>query len=565
MQKIRNKNNIAYTEFYSIFSYLYENLLKAMDIIINNPHHPLVKESRVCKYNSLKNTSKDTIKWLEKRTYLLKNIDGRFIPSEGLQITKVNTLDTNENRFLKFILLEIVRKIDGFVKNYIKGPWKEDFEVVNKLQAMKKQIVKRINTTFLKDIIVSYKNPSLSLVFSMASGYKELYKYYLMLKRGLNIQSNIFAISMKNLPLLYEYWCFIKINSLIRKKYKLISSDFIRVNNDGIVISLKKGKGSSLLYENPKTKEKFRVLYNSSTLSSTVNQKPDNILSIDKEGTTKAYEFVFDAKYKIDNSSEYVNRYGGVGPKEEDINTMHRYRDAIVYKNKEDASYKNCIFGAFVLFPYKDEEKFKEHNFYKSIEKVNIGGIPFLPSSTKIMEEFLHQLINESPYSTFERALDMIGSEEYPKNEYFTNKNVLVGSVKNEEQLKVCLEKKYYYVPKSKVDLIKHNIEYVALGQSIKIFKEKSGITYYGKILDIEEVKRCEIRDILKVSDEIYYKINIEEWSKLTKKINIESYGLRRPIYTSKFLIDRVDVIKDLYIGSIEEYRTWHEKQRFIK
>ena len=53
------------------------------------------------------------------------------------------------------------------------------------------------------------------------------YKYYLMLQKGLSINSNIFSLSMKELSLLYEYWCFIKINALLRKRYKIISSDFI--------------------------------------------------------------------------------------------------------------------------------------------------------------------------------------------------------------------------------------------------------------------------------------------------------------------------------------------------
>ena len=35
-----------------------------------------------------------------------------------------------------------------------------------------------------------------------------------MLQKGLSINSNIFSLSMKELSLLYEYWCFIKINSL---------------------------------------------------------------------------------------------------------------------------------------------------------------------------------------------------------------------------------------------------------------------------------------------------------------------------------------------------------------
>ncbi|WP_410745539.1 hypothetical protein, partial [Clostridium neonatale] len=56
----------------------------------------------------------------------------------------------------------------------------------------------------------------------------------------------------------------------------------------------------------------------------------------------------------------------------------------------------NCIFGAFVLFPYDNEEEFKNHKFYKSIEKVNVGAFPFLPSTTGLMENFLDELINES-------------------------------------------------------------------------------------------------------------------------------------------------------------------------
>ena len=70
----------------------------------------------------------------------------------------------------------------------------------------------------------------------------------------------------------------------------LISSDFVKVNNEGIVVALRKGKSSTLVYENPRTKEKFRVLYNTNTLSGTINQKPDNILSIDKGKNTMTYE-----------------------------------------------------------------------------------------------------------------------------------------------------------------------------------------------------------------------------------------------------------------------------------
>lgn len=118
--EISTNTNSTYTEFYSVLNYIYDKILKSIDIIVNNPHHGLVKESRVCKYHSLRNSSMETVKWLEKRPHVMKNIDGRYIPSEAIQVSKSLTYNTNENRFLKFILLSMVRKIDSFVFSYNK-------------------------------------------------------------------------------------------------------------------------------------------------------------------------------------------------------------------------------------------------------------------------------------------------------------------------------------------------------------------------------------------------------------------------------------------------------------
>jgi len=76
------------------------------------------------------------------------------------------------------------------------------------------------------------------------------------------------------------------------------------------------------VYENPKTNETFKVSYNSikgrntnskNEGSKTITQKPDNILSINKLGRDVAYEFVFDAKYKIDTLQDYRDRYKRYG------------------------------------------------------------------------------------------------------------------------------------------------------------------------------------------------------------------------------------------------------------
>ena len=229
---INNKNISNYNEFYSILNYVYDKLLKSIGIIIDRPHHMLEKQYLVRKHSALKNSSNETLKWLEKRPHLIKNIDGRYIPMEALQVKKGITVNTNENKFLKFILIRIVRKIDEFIKRYKEIYYNKenksyrDEEVIKKLTTMKNEILRRSNTSFLKDVQADMNFSSISLVFSMANGYRDVYKYYLMLQRGLNINSNILTLSMKDLPLLYEYWCFIKLNSLLRRKYKLIETTY---------------------------------------------------------------------------------------------------------------------------------------------------------------------------------------------------------------------------------------------------------------------------------------------------------------------------------------------------
>ena len=116
---------------------------------------------------------------------------------------------------------------------------------------MVKELNRRCNTTFLAEVNTKEDSSGMSLVFSMAPGYRDLYKYYLMLLRGLSITGDVFNISVKDLALLYEYWCFIKLNSMMKDKYQLISQDIVKVQGNGLFISLVKGASSRVKYYNP--------------------------------------------------------------------------------------------------------------------------------------------------------------------------------------------------------------------------------------------------------------------------------------------------------------------------
>ncbi|KRF39845.1 hypothetical protein [Paenibacillus sp. Soil787] len=64
----------------------------------------------------------------------------------------------------------------------------------------------------------------------------------------------------------------------------------------------------------------------------------------------------------------------------------------------------------------KDEERFRQHKFYKSVELINIGAFPFLPDSTSLMEKFSDEIIMDSPEKAYERTTRPRGSKEYYGN-----------------------------------------------------------------------------------------------------------------------------------------------------
>ena len=86
---------------------------------------------------------------------------------------------------------------------------------------------------------------------------------------------------------------------------------------------------------------------------------------------------------------------------------------------------------------------------------------------------------------------------------------------------------------------------------------------WYGKVKSIEPVKRSDITEILKDSDEIYYRFEIEEWIKLPRKIEVAGYQVRSFSYTSLYLLTHAETVSETCIKDKEEFRLWKELKRY--
>lgn len=554
-------------EFFAIIRRIYEEFLAAADMVIAKPHHMLETEHMVLPNHKIKRTDNKTLRWIEKHPDQTLRSGDRVLVERALAVKKYVTYDTKENRLTKYMLQSTVRRLESFRKQYLKLSRDTDLAMVDQIEGMIYSIQRRYNTSFLKDVEAAPAKSGMSLVFSMAPGYRDLYRCYLLLQHGLSVTGSVFNVSVKDLAVLYEYWCFIKLNSLMKERYELLSQDIIKVAGNGLFVSLIKGHRSRVRYRNPENGEVITLSYNPKEVSgATVPQKPDNVLSLKKKGAKVDYEYVFDAKYKINpalDGSMYQRMYKTPGPQEDDINTMHRYRDAIVYQNAA-SPFERTMFGAYVLFPYRNQEEYRNHRFYQSIGQVNIGGLPFLPSATELVTEMLDELISDSPESAFERATLPAGIEDRLAKVDWRSRDVLIGTLRNNAQLQTCLEKKFYYIPAKLVKDDNLPIHYVALFQTPRIFSDKAGIHYYGEVLRTALVRRKNIQEVPQTHgspDELYYRFQIREWIPMTRPILPKESGFVRE-FTNLFLLGNAEYVPELLLGSEEEYRFYTELKR---
>jgi hypothetical protein len=295
----------------------------------------------------------------------------------------------------------------------------------------------------------------------------------------------------------------------------------------------------------------------------TVNQKPDNVLTLEKRGTDVEYKYVFDAKYRIENNPSDPYYPGETpGPKVDDINTMHRYRDSIVYESKTPSRFmfEKTMFGAYVLFPYNNEDEYSRHRFYRSIETVNIGGLPFLPGATRMVEDFIAELITDSRESAFERSSLPRGIEERLEKYDWSVRDVMVGTVRSKEQLDFNMDKKGYYVPAKYITDDDLPIRYIALHE--EGIGGESGIKVVGEVLTAQKLKRGKIPVSMRRNnaDETYYYFTVRSWQSLENPIDIKDSSKGKPRFTNKLLLDTCTQSYQLFeITTEEEYRLMQE------
>ncbi|WP_258171111.1 hypothetical protein [Paenibacillus sp. R14(2021)] len=181
----------------------------------------------------------------------------------------------------------------------------------------------------------------------------------------------------------------------------------------------------------------------------------------------------------------------------------------------------------------------------------------------------MDEIIQDSPEKAHERSMRPRGTKDYYK-EKLSGQNVLVGSLRQVEQLDAALRYGFYHVPLENFTdhTLLSQLEYVALYQSIGKFQSsglEAGVHWYGRIRDWKVVRRHEIQELparLGTEEKLYVKFTLEQWLKRATPIRPGGRGIYKLLCTSKYVFDRAVEIAELRLRTQEEITLWREKRR---
>lgn len=361
----------------------------------------------------------------------------KSVPEKVITRGKVDTVDTPENRFIKYAL-ETFKNLCGDFKSASK----ENTRLHKEAEFLEEELEETLNHALFQKISRPATLPLNSPVLQRKAGYREVLRVWLMVNLAARLTwkggENVYSGGKRDVATLYEYWLFFKLADLLNELFDidgLTPENLIEETRDKLGLKLKQGEQLDIKgkFKSANRKLKIKFSFNRTFKkegdypakgSWTRSMRPDYTLSIWPEGVdedeAEEQELIvhlhFDAKYKVEslttlfgqddeNLDEEKEEQNKGTYKRADLLKMHSYRDAI-----------RRTAGAYILYPGGDEKQ--DWRGYHEIVP-GLGAFTLIPSKQNDgsgdLSEFLKDVIQHFLNRTSQR-------EKYSYQTYSTFK-----------------------------------------------------------------------------------------------------------------------------------------------
>lgn len=327
------------------------------------------------------------------------------VPSRLSTDIKADTVDTPENRFVKYVLKEFARfcgSICLHIEAEYSDPKKRPY-IYQEAKALEIRFSEYLNHNVFCEVQAAISLPLNSPVLQRKEGYREILRVWLMYDLAAKLlwngfDNDAYQIGKRDVATLYEYWLFFKLLRLIENIFNVGAKEtkaLIKQTKDGLGLQLQAGKHTAIKGEYQYKGRELRIQFNYNRTfgqsdypkagSWTQQMRPDYTLSLWPKAFTEQeaeeQEIIvhvhFDAKYKVEGL-EYLNSESSVDLSDEkemqkkgnykraDLLKMHAYKDAI-----------RRTVGAYILYP--GTQSYERRGFHEIIP--GLGAFPVSPSN----------------------------------------------------------------------------------------------------------------------------------------------------------------------------------------
>lgn len=416
-----------------------------------------------------------------------------------------STQNTMENRFVKHTLQTIGKRLSTVITTILNA-------TQEKLSERHRQMWKDYQTSlyklakhpFFKSIERFDGMAQESLVLQNRTGYQQIYKDWLKLKRGIDFYNGAANIGTLQIWEIYELWCFIKMKKLVAEVLGIdkgkpsheqlitepkgtLLNPFEKSSSEHVVeyhypkaeetdtderkaeLTAHEGDVVTLHYQHTFSRSSGKDGYGMGINTATTEQRPDIVLNIRKASGEVVLTYLYDAKYRVINDkkldadfeeqdmSENTTMPGGDYPPTDAVNQMHRYRDAIYYSKEHEPYRSKEIIGGYILFPGRGDDEYVKKRYYSaSVESVNIGAFPLLPNSCSLLKKHLEDILMKYASSEMhvakakpQRTLAYVTEEE--KAGMSSEDLVMIAVAGSEEKRQWTFEKLWFNIPLDKI------------------------------------------------------------------------------------------------------------------
>ena len=416
-----------------------------------------------------------------------------------------STQNTMENRFVKHTLQTIGKRLSTVITTILNATQEELSERHRQMwKDYQTSLYKLAKHPFFKSIERFDGMAQESLVLQNRTGYQQIYKDWLKLKRGIDFYNGAANIGTLQIWEIYELWCFIKMKKLVAEVLGIdkgkpsheqlitepkgtLLNPFEKSSSEHVVeyhypkaeetdtderkaeLTAHEGDVVTLHYQHTFSRSSGKDGYGMGINTATTEQRPDIVLNIRKASGEVVLTYLYDAKYRVINDkkldadfeeqdmSENTAMPGGDYPPTDAVNQMHRYRDAIYYSKEHEPYRSKEIIGGYILFPGRGDDEYVKKRYYSaSVESVNIGAFPLLPNSYSLLKKHLEDILMKYASSEMhvakakpQRTLAYVTEEE--KAGMSSEDLVMIAVAGSEEKRQWTFEKLWFNIPLDKI------------------------------------------------------------------------------------------------------------------